>query len=77
MKECKIVHINDGNPIVVENGGRFFVEEYPGAEKYIESYLEEGYEVKQMIPTVMPNIQKEGSYSFFVSGFTFYLEREV
>lgn len=65
MKKCKIIHINDGTAKVITNGENHFVEEFPWAEELINSYLEQGYEVKQMVSNVTPNIQKEGSYTFF------------
>lgn len=77
MKKCKIVHVNDGTAKVMTNGNRHFVEEYPWAEELIDSYLEQGYEVKQMISNVTPNILEDGCYPFFIGGFTFYLEKEV
>lgn len=76
MKKCKLVHINDGSEKVITNGDMHFVEEYPWTEELIESYLNEGYEVKQMVSNYMPNIQGEGGYSFFVGGVTIYMEKE-
>ncbi len=38
-----------------------------------EEYINDGYEVKQMIPEVTPN----GSGGFYKSGFTVYLEKEI
>ena len=52
------------------------MEDYPWAEKIVNRYLEEGYEVKQMIPIFDPAIQREGVYTFYRSGFTLYLEKE-
>ena len=76
MKKCKIIHINDGNTVELANGDYFYAEEYEKAEAFLEPYLEEGYEVKHMIPEVMPAMQEEGGYAFYHSGFTVYLEKE-
>ena len=77
MKKVKILHINDGNSEVVTNGDRMFIETFPKAQNEIEKYLNEGWEVKQMIPEVSPAINKEGAYTFYESGFTVYMEKEV
>ena len=75
-KKCKLIHINDGSATTVENGNFHFVEEFDWTAKYLERYLNEGYEVKHMVPEVSPAIQGDGSYCFYKSGFTFYLECE-
>lgn len=77
MRKCKILHINDGTAKVITNGDRHLVEEHPWAEDLVEGYLNQGYEVKQMIPNYTPNVQKNGEYSFFIGGFTVYMEKEV
>jgi len=77
MKKCKIIHINDGTAQVTTNGSGHFVEEYPWSEKLIDDYLNQGYELKQMFPNYTPNIQEEGMYSFYIGGFTIYMEKEV
>lgn len=77
MKECKIIHINDGTAREITNGNRHFVEDYPWTEEQLNRYLNEGYELKHMVPMVTPAIQGEGNYSFYKSGFAFYLEREI
>ena len=77
MKECKIIHINDGTARVITNGENHFVEDFPWAEELVESYLNQGYEVKQMIPSYTPNVQKAGEYSFFIGGFIVYMKKEV
>ncbi len=77
MKQVKILHINDGNPEVVTNGNRMFIEFFPQAQSEIEKHLNEGWEVKQMIPEVSPSVCKEGVFSFYKSGFTVYMEKEV
>lgn len=35
MKECKIVHIHDGNPVEISNENRFFQEDFPQTEQVI------------------------------------------
>ena len=77
MKECKVLHIHDGDHVVLENGNRHFLENYPWAEEQINKMLAEGYELKHMIPQVSPAIQEEGCYTFYLSGFIGYFEREV
>ena len=76
MKKCKVIHINDGTASVLENGNFRFVEEFNFTESYLNDLLSKGWEVKHMVPEVMPAIPSDGSYSFYKSGFTFYLERE-
>ena len=76
-KKIKIIHINDGTGREQENGGFHFVEDFPWTESYLQRYLREGYEVKFMVPEVSPAVQGEGRYSFYKSGYTFYLEKEV
>lgn len=77
MRECKIIHINDGRPQETANGNFYFSEIYPRTETELQTYLDQGYEVKHMVPMVAPAIQKEGAYGFYLSGFAFYLEREA
>lgn len=77
MKKCKLIHINDGAAETLENGNFHFVEEFTWAEEYLNQYLRQGYEVRQMIPEVTPAIQRNGTYSFYKSGFTVYMEKEV
>ena len=76
MKKCKIIHINDGTAGTLTNGERFYAEEFEKAEEFLAAYLAEGYEVKLMIPSFEPAIQKPGAYSFYETGFTVYLEKE-
>ena len=77
MKKTMILHINDGNSEVVKNKGKMFVETFPYAQEILEQLIHDGWEVRQMIPEVTPAINKEGVYSFYKSGFTIYLERDV
>lgn len=76
MKECKIIHIHDGNPVEISNGNRFFQEDFPQTEQVINDYLNQGFEVKQILPQYTPAIQEEGNLSFYKSGVLIYLERE-
>lgn len=75
-KQCKVIHINDGSASVRENENFHFVEEFDWTESYLDRLLSEGWEVRLMVPEVTPALQGDGSYSFYKSGFTFYLERE-
>jgi len=77
MKTCKIVHINDGNPAEVTNGNRLYVENFPHAEKILDVYLNAGWEVKHIIPSVDPAMPEQDGFSFFNTGFIVYLEKEV
>ena len=77
MKECKILHINDGNPEVLHNGDNLYIEELTVSEEILNELLEEGWEVKQMLPDFTPSILQKGCYSFYHTGFVVYLEREV
>jgi len=77
MKQCKIIHINDGKPQELYSEDRYYSDCYPRMEAELEAYLNEGYEVRQVLPHVTPAIQGDGNYSFYETGYTFYLEREV
>lgn len=76
MKKCKIIHINDGTAVTITNGERHFAVEFPWAESVIDEYLNDGYEVKQMIPEISPAVVNEDPLTFYKSGFTIYLEKE-
>lgn len=76
MKECRIIHINDGNRKVIRNKDCLFVEELTCTEAIIGEYLNAGYEVKQIIPEIMPAKQFEGMFTFYKDGVTVYFERE-
>lgn len=76
MKECKVIHINDGVANVIQNGDRHFVEEFPWTDNFLNNYLAQGYEVKHIMPNITPNILEKGCYPFFIGGFTVYLEKE-
>lgn len=77
MKECRLLHIHDGSPVVLENGNRHLLEAYPWAEETLNDLLAQGYEVRHLLPQVSPAIQESGCYSFYLSGVLAYLEREV
>lgn len=77
MKECKILHIHDGDAVILENGNMHFLESYPWAENLLNDLLKQGYEVKQIIPQISPTSQEEGNWTFYKDGFIVYLEREV
>ena len=77
MRECKIIHINDGNEAEMTNGNRFYAESFPRAEEMIGDYLRQGYQVVHMVPDFTPSVQEEGCFSFYKTGWSFYLEREV
>lgn len=77
MKECKVLHIHDGGAVTLQNGDRHLYEQYPWAEEVLTDFINQGYEVKQMIPQFSPAMQREGCWSFYKSGFIAYLEREV
>ena len=75
VEECKILHINDGSARTLENGNFHYMEEYEWAEKVLNEYLAEGYEIKQMIPCLTP-ARLDGGVAFYDTGFTVYLELE-
>lgn len=77
MKTCKIISINDGKYKTIQNGDYMFIKEMPRAEKIIEEYINDGYEVKQIFSTYDPAIQEEGNYTFYKGGVIVYLEKEV
>ena len=76
MKECKIINVHDGNPEKITEQPFFTVTEYFTAEKEINAFLNEGWEVKSATPHYSPNMIKEGNFSFYLDGMTFYLERD-
>ena len=77
MKKCRVLHVNDGNAKELTNGNRFFAENYPKMEEAVNRVMQMGYEVKQMVPQYSPSIQgNDGSYTFYLSGYAFYLEKE-
>ena len=77
MKECKVIRINDGLEDEIQNGEFMHILTQPRAEKLIEFFLDNGYEVKQMIRDFSPGMGGAGGYSFYRGGLIFYLEREV
>lgn len=77
MKKCVLIHINDGNADVVQNGNRMFIERFTRTEEVIEQYLSQGYEVKQIIPDYSPAEQGEGNFTFYKGGITLYFEKNV
>ena len=77
MKKCRVLHINDGNSRELTNGNSFFAEHEPKTEQAINKLMEMGYEVKQMVPQYSPSIQgNSGSFTFYLSGYSYYLEKE-
>ena len=75
MKKCILIHINDGNAEVLQNGNFMFVERFVKAEEIINKYLAQGYEVKQIIPNYSPSQQGEGNMTFYKAGITVYFEK--
>ena len=76
-KECKILHINDGSAKVMLNKNFHFMEEYHWAEQILETYLDQGFVIRQMIPNFTPSRGTPGSYAFYDTGFVVILEREL
>ena len=77
MKKCRIIHINDGNHNELINGNRFFAEHNPMMEEKINQLLAKDYEVKHVVSQYSPSIQgNNGSFMFYLSGYTFYLEKD-
>ena len=77
MKHCMIVRITDKSPVKLHDWDDYVSEHFPKMEAELEVYLEEGYEVKQIVPHVAPEIQEDGKQGFCETGYTFYLERET
>lgn len=79
VKECKIVQLNDGSAKIQQNENFHLVKSFDWAAEYINKcFLSEGWEVKHMVAEVSPAIQgEEGSYNFYKSGWTFFLERDI
>ncbi len=76
MKKCKIITVHDGQPETIHNGNFLYVCEFNKAEEVIDDYLDQGYEVKSIVPEYNPAIQEDGVYSFYKGGFSVYLEKE-
>lgn len=77
MKICKLLHINDGNKLEIKNGDYLFVEEFPQSSRIINELLNDGWELRQMISDVTPNLLRDGCYTFFKGGVVLYFEKEV
>lgn len=77
MKVSKVLHINDGQAKVLQNGNFMFVEEYSRAAEILNQYLADGWEMRAMVPEYHPGPGSgKGGPAFYCGGFTFYLERE-
>lgn len=76
MKKCILVHVNDGEPEILRNDDRMFIEHFMRAEKVIEDYISQGYEVKQIIPDYEPSVQETGNFTFYKSGMIIYFEKD-
>lgn len=77
MKHCMIVRITDKSPTKLHDWEDYYSEHFPKMEAELEVYLEEGYEVKQIVPHLAPEVQADGKQGFCETGYTFYLERET
>lgn len=77
MKKCILIHINDRDAEVLQNGNFMFVERFVKAEEIINKYLAQGYEVKQIIPNYSPSQQGERNFTFYKAGITVYFEKTV
>ena len=77
MKECRIITVNDGKERELSNGNYLYVCDYPATEKVVNEYLKEGWDIVHMTPVIDPAINREGDFTFYKGGYTFYLEREV
>ena len=76
-KEMRILSINEGDTTIHTNGNRRFVEEYTWSGTVLEMYLNVGYKIVKIVPDVTPAVNKPGNYTFYKTGFTVFLEREV
>ena len=74
MKISKVIRINDGNPEMLTNEGKLFVEEYSKMENVINQYLQEGWEVKQIVALYEPS---DRGIPFYIGGQIVYFEKEV
>lgn len=77
MKRVRIVNVNEGRLRELANDNWFCVETHPRTEVLLEGYLECGYAIRQILPSVNPAIQRPGDYTFYRNGCTFILEKEV
>lgn len=77
MKECRVIHIHDGDAQELTNGNWHTASEYEWAGNMLSLYLNAGYEIQHVIPEVCPAQQRPGCYSFYKDGFTVILVREA
>ena len=77
MKECKIINSSDGQPEVLWNADFIMVESFRRTAKILNGYFADGWTVKSVRGDYDPSVQKEGVYSFYKHGNTFYMERAI
>jgi len=69
--------MNDRNARTVINGEHHLLEEYGWAGEALAEYVNQGWEVKQIIPIVDPADKDEANFLFYKGGIGVYMEREV
>ena len=74
MKECKIIHINDGDAKELTNGNWHMAEEYVWTSEMLNLYLNAGYTITHVVPEFSPG--RPGDLPFYKDGFAIFLERE-
>ena len=72
----KIIHINDGNEVVAQNGDRLFVETAPRTETIISAFLTDGWTLHSRVFRVTPSTSPE-NITFYLSGWDFLFTKEV
>lgn len=73
MYEFKLIHVNDGDEKELTNGDWLYAAELVKAENFLAPYIEEGFRIRQMIPSVVP----DGKGGIYNDGFIVCLERDT
>lgn len=73
----KIIHINDGNELVAQNGDRLFVETSPRAEAIISAFLTDGWTLHSRVSRFEPSVTNPGNLTFYISGWDFLFIKEI
>lgn len=79
MKFVKVISINDGGHGKKElyNGNYFCAFSCNRIEAFLNSCLNHGYEIVQVMSSYSPALQEEGNYTFYTTGYTIVLSKEL
>lgn len=73
----KLVSINDGENNEINNGNRLYIVNYPRTEKVIAAFLNDGWNLHSKEFRVVPSIQREGAYAFYLGGWDMLFVKEI